>query len=86
MGIQQRDIYCQLKDLGQVNEAMCNRDTRPASKRQCQLPACVQYQWSADEWEDVSRDFNLCEVTERCHNLWGGFQLGPVSNSCCVAD
>uniref|UniRef100_A0A663MXA9 ADAM metallopeptidase with thrombospondin type 1 motif 20 n=1 Tax=Athene cunicularia TaxID=194338 RepID=A0A663MXA9_ATHCN len=53
VGIQQRDIYCQLKGQGRVSEAMCNRDTQPASKRHCWLPACKQYQWLADEREDV---------------------------------
>lgn len=63
VGIQQRDIYCQLKGLGQVNEAACNHAARPTSQRRCWLPACMQYHWLADEWEDVSKAFNLYEVT-----------------------
>ncbi|KAJ7407992.1 hypothetical protein WISP_123543 [Willisornis vidua] len=57
VGIQQRDIYCQLTGLGQVSEAMCSHDTRPASKRHCWLPACLLYHWLADEWEDCSASF-----------------------------
>uniref|UniRef100_A0A8C6NFY1 Uncharacterized protein n=1 Tax=Melopsittacus undulatus TaxID=13146 RepID=A0A8C6NFY1_MELUD len=62
VGIQQRDIYCLLKDLGQVNEAMCNHDTRPASRRHCWLPACVQYQWLADEWQECLASYRRKEI------------------------
>ncbi|GAB0176196.1 A disintegrin and metalloproteinase with thrombospondin motifs 20 [Grus japonensis] len=68
VGIQQRDIYCQLKGLGQVSEAMCNRGTRPASKRHCWLPACTPYRWLAGEWEDcsVSCGVGVKERTVEC--------------------
>ncbi|XP_051651320.1 A disintegrin and metalloproteinase with thrombospondin motifs 20 isoform X1 [Manacus candei] len=62
VGIQQRDIYCQLTGLGQVSEAMCSRETRPASKRHCWLPACMAYQWLADEWEDCSAPFRRKKI------------------------
>ncbi|XP_010131062.1 PREDICTED: A disintegrin and metalloproteinase with thrombospondin motifs 20-like [Buceros rhinoceros silvestris] len=62
VGMQQRDIYCQLKGLGRVSEAMCNHDARPTSKRHCWLPACVQYQWLADEWEDCSAPYRRKEI------------------------
>lgn len=59
MGIQQRDIYCQVKGLGKVSEAMCNHDARPADHRPCWLPACTRYHWLADGWENVSNTFNF---------------------------
>nr|XP_027312792.1 A disintegrin and metalloproteinase with thrombospondin motifs 20 isoform X5 [Anas platyrhynchos] len=62
VGIQQRDIYCQLKGLGQVNEAACNHAARPTSQRRCWLPACMQYHWLADEWEDCSTSYRREEI------------------------
>ncbi|XP_047921885.2 A disintegrin and metalloproteinase with thrombospondin motifs 20 isoform X1 [Anser cygnoides] len=62
VGIQQRDIYCQLKGLGQVSEAVCNHAARPTSQRRCWLPACMQYRWLADEWEDCSTSYRREEI------------------------
>ncbi|XP_010124798.1 PREDICTED: A disintegrin and metalloproteinase with thrombospondin motifs 20-like, partial [Chlamydotis macqueenii] len=62
VGIQQREVYCQLKGLGQVSEEMCNHGTRPTSKRHCLLPACMQYQWLADEWEACSASYRRKEI------------------------
>ncbi|XP_032029641.1 A disintegrin and metalloproteinase with thrombospondin motifs 20 [Hylobates moloch] len=42
-GVQQRDVYCRLKGVGQVVEEMCDQSTRPCSQRQCWSQDCVQH-------------------------------------------
>ncbi|XP_053114058.1 A disintegrin and metalloproteinase with thrombospondin motifs 20 isoform X2 [Hemicordylus capensis] len=66
VGIQQRDVYCRLPGSRQVNEAMCNQLTQPGSERPCWLPACVQYQWLTDEWQDCS---SSCRKKETHRNV-----------------
>ncbi|XP_034983887.2 A disintegrin and metalloproteinase with thrombospondin motifs 20 isoform X1 [Zootoca vivipara] len=53
-GVQHRDVYCRLRGSGRVDEALCNYLMQPPSKRPCWLPACVQYYWLTDEWQDCS--------------------------------
>uniref|UniRef100_G1NB35 ADAM metallopeptidase with thrombospondin type 1 motif 20 n=1 Tax=Meleagris gallopavo TaxID=9103 RepID=G1NB35_MELGA len=65
VGIQQRDIYCQLKGLGKVSEAMCNHDAQPADHRPCWLPACMQYHWLADGWENCSTSYRRKEIHQK---------------------
>ncbi|XP_040514888.1 A disintegrin and metalloproteinase with thrombospondin motifs 20 isoform X4 [Gallus gallus] len=65
VGIQQRDIYCQLKGLGKVSEAMCNHNARPAGHRPCWLPACMRYQWLADGWENCSTSYRRKEIHQK---------------------
>lgn len=55
VGIQQRDISCQVSGVGRVSDAMCSRDLRPASARHCQLPACLRYRWLPQGWQNVSK-------------------------------
>ncbi|XP_063528717.1 A disintegrin and metalloproteinase with thrombospondin motifs 20 isoform X6 [Pongo pygmaeus] len=42
-GVQQRDVYCRLKGVGQVVEEMCDQSTRPCSQRRCWRQDCVQH-------------------------------------------
>ncbi|XP_048817064.1 A disintegrin and metalloproteinase with thrombospondin motifs 20 isoform X5 [Lagopus muta] len=65
VGIQQRDIYCQVKGLGKVSEAMCNHDARPADHRPCWLPACTRYHWLADGWENCSTSYRRKEIHQK---------------------
>ncbi|KAJ6656242.1 hypothetical protein lerEdw1_003970 [Lerista edwardsae] len=53
-GIQQRDVFCRLRGSGRVKEEMCSSLSQPARERPCWLPACRQFQWLAEEWQDCS--------------------------------
>ncbi|XP_077790786.1 A disintegrin and metalloproteinase with thrombospondin motifs 20 isoform X1 [Podarcis muralis] len=53
-GVQHRDVYCRLRGSGRVDEVLCNYLMQPPNKRPCWLPACVQYHWLTDEWQDCS--------------------------------
>ncbi|XP_033619477.1 A disintegrin and metalloproteinase with thrombospondin motifs 20 isoform X5 [Fukomys damarensis] len=53
-GVQQRDVYCRLRGIGQVAEEMCDPSTQPYVQRQCWHQDCVKYQWMVGEWFDCS--------------------------------
>ncbi|EPY76961.1 a disintegrin-like and metallopeptidase (reprolysin type) with thrombospondin type 1 motif, 20, partial [Camelus ferus] len=53
-GVQQRDVYCQLRGIGRVAEEKCDGSMRPDFQRQCWRQDCLQYQWVAGEWPDCS--------------------------------
>ncbi|XP_014726621.1 PREDICTED: A disintegrin and metalloproteinase with thrombospondin motifs 20 [Sturnus vulgaris] len=62
VGVQQRDVSCQVAGLGRVSDTVCGRDPRPAGTRRCQLPACRPYHWLPHEWENCSASSRRREI------------------------
>ncbi|XP_028666607.2 A disintegrin and metalloproteinase with thrombospondin motifs 20-like isoform X1 [Erpetoichthys calabaricus] len=54
VGVQKRDVFCRIKKVGQVSEALCNPFTRPAIEQQCHSSDCSYFQWITKEWQDCA--------------------------------
>uniref|UniRef100_H3B3P8 ADAM metallopeptidase with thrombospondin type 1 motif 20 n=1 Tax=Latimeria chalumnae TaxID=7897 RepID=H3B3P8_LATCH len=65
-GIQRREVFCRLKGVGPVNEAMCDPLAQPIGTQGCQLSDCLHYEWLVDEWQECSA---ACGEGERERNV-----------------
>ncbi|XP_043943348.1 A disintegrin and metalloproteinase with thrombospondin motifs 20 [Protopterus annectens] len=82
-GIQQRKVFCRLRGIGQINDAMCDSSSHPSKTQYCELSSCAHYVWIVEEWEECSA---VCGEGKRQRQVICVNQnKEPVNDNYCVS-